>query len=118
MVSVESNPSWADWVGRELDARDLRKNVDLRLTDAVGEAYASIIRSCGTQFDLVIIDGQYRLECFAAVVGAVKADGVIVVDNADRADLQPFLAGWSSRLIRACDNGLSRTSFYRGAEHS
>jgi predicted O-methyltransferase YrrM len=115
VVSVEIDAKWAEWVTKTLADRNLSQLVDLRLTAATGDSYADIVRSCGLRFDLVIVDGGYRLECLKAIGHAVKSDGVIVVDNADREDLRPLLTQWSARLIRSFDSGINRTDFYRGA---
>jgi predicted O-methyltransferase YrrM len=112
IVSVELNPTWAQWVGQALAERNLSKLVDLRVTHESGDAYANIILSCEELFDLVIVDGDSRVECLAALSQAVKPGGVVIVDNADRADLVPALSTWSDLLLQSFDNGISRTNFY------
>jgi predicted O-methyltransferase YrrM len=52
------------------------------------------------------------VECLAALSQAVKPGGVVIVDNADRADLVPALSTWSDLLLQSFDNGISRTNFY------
>jgi hypothetical protein len=113
-VSVETDLQWANWTIQTFEERGLADLVDLRLTEVVGAAYAHIIHSSGRLFDIITVDGGYRLECLHAASHAVKNDGVIVIDNADRVDLTSFLATWSPRLMESFDSGINRTSFYRG----
>ncbi len=64
--------------------------------------YARQILSCNERFDVVVIDGECRVECARACVQALKADGIIVWDNAERTEYQEgfdFLRGSEFRRL-------------------
>ena len=63
------------------------------LLRALDGGYASAVASSGQNFDVIIIDGRDRNECVAAAVSRLKQDGVIILDNSERADYAQAIAG-------------------------
>lgn len=51
-------------------------------------AYAESVLAPGVAFDVVVIDGRDRVRCVPQAVRALKPDGVILFDNADRPDYE------------------------------
>lgn len=50
------------------------------------------IQSCKGEYDIVIVDGVYRLDCAVHATGRLREGGVIILDNAD------WLRNTASRL--------------------
>jgi predicted O-methyltransferase YrrM len=114
VTSIEKDPKWRDWVNNAAAERRVRHLVDVRITEACNDDYAQLIRGSGNGFfDLIIVDGAYRAECVLAIQSSGIRAGLIVVDNADRADIAPLLKPWRDRLIATFDSGVDRTSIYR-----
>jgi precorrin-6B methylase 2 len=78
VCSVESD---AKWIGR-LRSR-LPINTELR-HEALNNGYAHSALHRGRRFDLIVIDGYERNDCARAATSALKDDGVIIWDNAER----------------------------------
>jgi hypothetical protein len=77
VVSVEDDPQWAAHVRRAAPA-----NVTLvERTDVDG--YVAAITEHG-ELDIVVIDGNHRVECLHAALDAAAPRSVIVWDNSDR----------------------------------
>ena len=75
LVSVEDNPEWYHRVKPELPA-----GVDYVLATGA-EDYAGAIRRDPHTFDVVAIDGNYRLECARAAIERLNPGGFILLDN-------------------------------------
>jgi hypothetical protein len=81
VVSVEDDPEWAAEVRHAAPA-----SVTLvERTDA--DDYAMAITGHGA-FDVVAIDGNYRVECLRTTLEAVTPRSVIVWDNSDREEFE------------------------------
>ena len=48
------------------------------------EKYAGKLRELGRKFDVIIVDGSYRLRCLEACVAFVKPGGYVIVDNSNQ----------------------------------
>lgn len=77
VCSMEHSPEWA---GRMLE----RAPANLRITCTEDkEAYVGAIRAAGGPFDVIIIDGRWRLACSQEAPAHLKPGGLIVFDNSD-----------------------------------
>jgi hypothetical protein len=47
------------------------------------DRYVDAIRSAGTRFDVVVVDGQSRLRCAEAAADCLADGGLIILDNSD-----------------------------------
>jgi hypothetical protein len=77
LVSVEDNPQWYKQLRPRLPA-----HVDYRLVRGAAE-YAGAILLYPQPFDVIVIDGAYRLECARLAVQRLQPGGFIVFDNSD-----------------------------------
>lgn len=121
--SVEGRRDWAELVVRQLKAENLDDRAKVRLVEVPAEfnvatdivaAYANAILEHPPQaFDLVVVDGHFRSACLAAIGDRIKPGGLLVVDNADTAEVAPVLRGIERYLIGGFDNGIWRTHIYR-----
>jgi hypothetical protein len=80
VCSVESDPTWVERLRSRLPV-----NTELR-HEALNNGYANSALHRGRRFDVVVIDGYERNDCARAATSALKDDGVIVWDNAERED--------------------------------
>lgn len=77
LVSVEDHPEWYARVRPQLPP-----HVDYLLVQGP-EQYAGAIRRYPNRFDVIIIDGNYRLECARVALDALAPGGFIILDNSD-----------------------------------
>ena len=121
VISVEHDPLWRDLVARKLQGYP---NATLDLVEAPpattstgywsqhpawsGRDFADYVRAIDRHeglFDLIVIDGRCRVRCLNAAIGRVKADGIILFDNAGRRRYRAALE--SCRLARLSTTGLT-----------
>lgn len=79
VVSIEHNKSWYDMLLGRLKVNQL-------LQFKSGDSYVNAIEDFPDQFDIVIVDGERRMECARKIVSSKKfnsVDGFIVFDNSD-----------------------------------
>lgn len=78
VTSVEDNPQWhAQVLARALANQTLLLHGDR-------DAYVAAVASEGVRYDLIVIDGNHRLECTRAAIDHVDPGGIVVLDNSDR----------------------------------
>lgn len=78
VVSIEDNKDWFEVVS---------KNTKLNQTliyCAEESEYVAALAKQERKFDIIIIDGNYRLRCTAEAIKMVDSDGIILLDNSDR----------------------------------
>jgi hypothetical protein len=102
VASVRAVDHDADWLSRvQAEAPD-----NVSLVHALEEAhYASRGTASGAgYYDVVAIDGRFRVACAAPAIAAVKHTGIVILDNSDR----PAYAAIHARLASA---GFARIDF-------
>lgn len=86
VVSVESNPQWAQRINATLEGRGKPPVVLVENP----EAYAGFINSCAGLFDILLVDGIVRRRCVEQGIPHLKKGGLLVLDNSDvNKDLVP-----------------------------
>jgi hypothetical protein len=78
VVAVEHDPSWFERLHPHLRACG---NVEYRFA-AEHEAYIAL--PADACFDLIVIDGAWRLSCAMVAMGHLANDGLIYLDNSDK----------------------------------
>lgn len=76
VISVEHDESWAMKVQPQLPTT---ARICVR---RIGEGYVEEITNHGA-FDVVVVDGENRIECIRASLSQLKPDGVVILDNAE-----------------------------------
>ncbi|MBU3621108.1 hypothetical protein [Polynucleobacter sp. CS-Odin-A6] len=108
VYSVDSNKVWCDAVKNELSNRNIN-NVNLTFEapivveggsnlhksywDSPNTSYINYVNSISKydfKFDLIIIDGESRVECLKQAIKKIKAGGMIVLDNSNRDRYQEY----------------------------
>lgn len=116
--SVEYDQAWVETVRRTMPA-----NVELvyQPKDVDGK-YCRVIRSSGASYDVVVIDGWDRVNCIRQSIDALADRGVIVLDDAQRAEYREGIdyaiaMGFSAlplEGLKPVNNGVECTTlFYR-----
>ena len=94
LVSIEHNKAWFHIIKKELAKR---RNIELILheTEQIGDT--DYIKSCYAReidkfpdeyFDLVLVDGRNRVNCFKNSDRVLKTGGYMMLDNSDREELK------------------------------
>lgn len=81
VLSIEANHDWYEWVCRQLESQGLT-NVEVRLRQEHNAYSAAVNRDDGL-FDLALIDGDWRASCVEPSLGALRAAGLLYIDNID-----------------------------------
>jgi hypothetical protein len=98
VVSIEHDRQWFERV-----SATRRDNMELFQIDYVcGGEYSKKIASYEKRFDIVVVDGEDRVNCIKNCLGALTESGIVILDNSDRslyADGMAFLFGYGFRRI-------------------
>ena len=78
LVSVEDDRKWYDKIRRKVASDKVKYHLFEE-----SQEYIRSIRSCPDDFDIIIIDGNYRYDCAVESLGKLKHDGFIILDNSD-----------------------------------
>ncbi|MEY4938631.1 MAG: hypothetical protein RIQ93_366 [Verrucomicrobiota bacterium] len=98
VVAVEHDPAFA----RAL-APHLPRNVTVRLEALHSDAYVRAIEAAGGEFDVVSVDGRDRVRCAEAALPRLHRAGVVVLDDAERADYAAATAALRGAGFRRLD---------------
>lgn len=82
IVSVEHDSQWFQKIKNLVP-----KNVDILLVPIgldFGESYAKSIYSKDEKYDIIIVDGRYRVKCVIEAAAYLTDIGVIILDNSER----------------------------------
>ena len=107
VTAVETRQEWAKFV------RDNAPSAHVIICDYNHEDYPDFI-DAGAPYDLISVDGYHREKCLPKALLSIAPGGIIAVDNADDAVVLSVIKGWDGILEASFDNGVDRTSFYRG----
>jgi len=77
VYSVEDNHEWYVKISDKIT-----KNVQINFVEKK-EDYISNILKYPDEFDVIIIDGKYRLDCVQNALKKLRPDGFIILDNSD-----------------------------------
>lgn len=75
------------------------------------EKYVKLIDAFQDEyFDVVVVDGRARPSCIKRALPKIKTNGILIVDNSDRAyywsQTSQLLAGWPQKVFRGTVRGL------------
>ncbi|MGH7468059.1 MAG: class I SAM-dependent methyltransferase [Longimicrobiales bacterium] len=116
VTALEHHAQWLEIVRARAAA-----NVTLLPTsNESAESYAAPLRASDQHFDLILVDGRHRMECFALALERLTPAGVIVLYDSDRAQYAgafPLAQAAGFRVLhlrghKADSVDLHRTSFF------
>ncbi len=82
--SVENHEEWYNTIKDSMPA-----NSTLYFEkDVKGGAYAKSIAKVGSPLDIILVDGRDRVNCSKTSLEYLSEDGVLILDNSDRAEYQ------------------------------
>lgn len=80
VTSVEHDRPWFDKIESSMPA-----NVKLFFCELVyGEEYSKFAANTNDKYDVIIVDGRDRVNCCINSVAALKAGGIVVLDDSER----------------------------------
>jgi hypothetical protein len=116
VTSIEHDAGWM---------AHLRTRVDANVTIVPAsvdtpETYTAFLDQNKDFFDLILVDGRHRVECFRKSLGHLSDAGVMMLDDSDRQRYQPMFgiardAGFRALQLMGHKPGslrLHRTSFF------
>lgn len=77
LVSVEDNYAWFNLVKGKISEN--QKLIFARSK----EEYLDSLKHMTNKFDVIIVDGNYRLECCEIAITKIENNGIIILDNSD-----------------------------------
>lgn len=78
VYSIENDSYWFNKISSQIPFNvqiELKKDID---------SYTQNIKKYEMVYDIIIIDGKFRYECFINSIKYLKNDGVLIWDNSDR----------------------------------
>lgn len=87
-VGIEGQPDYYDYY-----AGQVAEKVELRLARVNVEDYVQAVVKEGKEYDFVLVDGGFRVECLEAAPLILAARGVVVLHDSGRLDYRP---GWKA----------------------
>ena len=78
VISIEDNLDWFKIV----DKKKKKNQLIIHQSDKVG--YVNAIKVQKKLFEIIVIDGNWRLDCTKMAIRHLKNHGVIILDNSDR----------------------------------
>lgn len=90
IFSIESTAKWHDFVVESAKMHNL-KNINITLCDNL-QQFPDAISTFNTTFDLILIDSRERARCLEMAPDFLKPNGVILLDNSERENLQEQIA--------------------------
>ncbi|MCB0378617.1 MAG: class I SAM-dependent methyltransferase [Bdellovibrionales bacterium] len=126
VVSVEYSQEWAKIVGKMLEDKQVRK-VDLfyiplehpksaptpRIYDPIPKYVAKIFDYEKESFDLVVVDGHYRLTCVEQALDWIKPGGYMLIDNSNRVPREEWWVPPNWPLVHQSSNVKTQTSIWQ-----
>lgn len=80
VTSVEDDKNWFEQV------RKLSKENQVVLYGDDEASYIAALQSGSKSYDIIVIDGRWRLECIPSSIAFLKKGGVIILDNSERSE--------------------------------
>ena len=77
MLSVESSP---EWFSRVSGGQTKNQKIILRTGQT---EYVNSIKEGNTNYDIIVVDGEYRKLCAITALDFLKKDGMLILDNSD-----------------------------------
>ena len=82
--SVEHADLWKDRIAKLARKEGVKKRIALSVYPFESIDYYDFILRIKQDFDLIIVDGRNRVECFKRALRKVKHGGYVMVDDTDR----------------------------------
>ena len=80
VVSVENDKHWYNKIKESMP-----KNVNINYKEFVNDGeYSKFSNTVDRKFDIIIVDGQDRVNCIKNAINAIKEGGVVVLDDSER----------------------------------
>lgn len=98
VVTVEHNLKWYNSIKAKTPS-----NVEIIYQPYDLEGYSKLLLSKDEKYDIIIIDGIFRVQCMMNCEAALKNDGIIVLDDSERNDYEMGVAYLKNNGFRKID---------------
>ena len=98
--AVEHDKKWYDKMKLIMP-----ENVELIFHPLDADAYVQEVQHATEKYHMIIVDGRRRNECALASIGALNEEGVLVLDNSERAQYREAITALK-------ENGYKRLDFW------
>lgn len=79
VTTVEHNKDWFDIV-----SKNKRANIEI-IFKSIENQKSDYINACQNNlYDIILVDGRYRVDCLKVSIHSLTKEGVIVLDNSER----------------------------------
>jgi SAM-dependent methyltransferase len=126
VVSIEYNKSWFDRIIAKIKENNL-KNIDLKYIalehkiesptqrhyPKIPDYVAEIFKSESESYDVIVVDGHYRLTCVEHCKKYLKNDGILVVDNSNREHVKEWGIPKEWILLHESENVMTQTTLWQ-----
>jgi hypothetical protein len=99
IVSVEHEEKWANKLKQSLPDN---ANLILQKRDNY-KNYIKMVGTLGIVFDIIIIDGIFRVECVSESLNHLNDGGVIIFDNSEREEYSSSIEALNSQSFKRID---------------
>lgn len=106
VVSVEGGMAWYELIGAECKDRPTVRLVFAERYNGPQGSYPD------AYFDLILVDGRNRAECFRESDRVLKSGGVLMLDNAERIRYKPFFKSYPHPSWSAEQTGPDSLGFW------
>ncbi|NQZ18867.1 MAG: class I SAM-dependent methyltransferase [Bdellovibrionales bacterium] len=126
VVSIEYSEVWSQKV-QEMIVESQTKNVNLKYIaldhdkslptpkdyDPIPKYVSEIFNYPKESFDLVIVDGHYRLTCVDQCLDYISPGGYILIDNSNRIPREEWVVPMSWPMIHQSENVMTQTTLWQ-----
>jgi nitrite reductase/ring-hydroxylating ferredoxin subunit len=100
VFSCEHDPGWYDTIKKTAPS-----NVTLMYIESPENDYAKSLENFSEKFEIIIVDGEQRVECAKHALPFLTSDGVIIFDDSDRPE-------YAEAIRYLNDQGFRKIEFY------
>lgn len=126
VVSIEYNSQWASKLSAMLSDKKVA-NVDLRYVpldheykaptqkyyETTPKYVSEIFKFAKEDFDVILVDGHYRLTCVDKCLDYLRPGGFLVIDNSNRVSLESWEIPKSWPLVHQSNNVMTETTVWQ-----
>lgn len=100
VVTCEHDPAWFHTVKKSAPS-----NTTVLFIENSQEDYIKTVKNVSEKFDIIVIDGNQRVQCIKESLPSLKPDGIIILDDSDRPE-------YAEGIQYLRDQGFRHIEFY------
>lgn len=100
VISCEHDPEWYNIIKKTAPS-----NVTLLYIDMSNDDYSGTLKQTSKKFDIIVVDGEERVQCTKRAIEYLVSNGVIILDDSDRPE-------YAEAVQYLHENGFLQIEFY------